>query len=279
MEWYYGIQGQQSGPVGEAEFQQLVQQGVITPQTLVWRQGLANWLPYNQLGTSTAAPPPVPPGGATAVAGGVVCASCGRAVPEQDAFVLNGARYCAVCKPQVLQRIAEGKPLTQAAAAAEEMRKLHINHEASIRSIGLLYYLGGTAMLLGGVGMAIASFAAAQTSDRSVTAIVGVVLVPFAIGYFFVGSGLRRLRPWVRIPVGILSGLGLLSIPVGTIINGYILYLVFSQKGTTVFSAAYQDVIRQTPHIKYKTSIAVWIFLALVLVFLGVMVLVAMLKH
>jgi hypothetical protein len=80
-----------------------------------------------------------------------------------------------------------------------------------------------------------------------------------------VGTGLRRLKRWARIPVGILSGIGLIGFPLGTIINAYILYLVFGKKGVTVFSDEYRLVIEQTPHIKYKTSIVVWIFLGLVL--------------
>jgi hypothetical protein len=83
------------------------------------------------------------------------------------------------------------------------------------------------------------------------------------------------LRKWARIPTGILSGLGLLGFPLGTLINGYILYLIFSQKGKTVFSEEYQAVIEQTPHIKYRTSILVWILLGLVLLVIGIAISVA----
>src|SRR4030095_8127226 len=85
----------------------------------------------------------------------------------------------------------------------------------------------------------------------------------------WVGTGLRRLRRWARIPTGILSGIGLLGFPIGTIINGYILYLIFSQKGKVVFSDEYRAVIEQTPHIKYRTSIVVWIVLGLLLLLIA----------
>jgi hypothetical protein len=49
------------------------------------------------------------------------------------------------------------------------------------------------------------------------------------------------------------------------LINGYILYLVFSEKGRRVFSPEYQEIIRQTPHVKYQTSIIVKIFVGLLL--------------
>src|ERR1700761_6110495 len=100
MDWYYAIQGDQRGPVDDAALRQLVQQGVIKADTLIWRQGMAGWAPYGASALPLEAPP-----------GSVICAACGRPVPESDAFTLSGSRYCAVCKPQILQRIAEGKPI------------------------------------------------------------------------------------------------------------------------------------------------------------------------
>lgn len=257
MNWHYATDGGQKGPVNDAEFQQLVQQGVITPQTLVWREGMTDWAPQGATNL-----PPLP--GDVPAAGGVVCAACGARVPESDAFLLGDAHYCAACKPQILQRIMEGKPPTS--PAAEAMRTAHIKHEASVKSIGLLYYLGGAGLTLIGMVMLVSAVSGtAPGRDKPETIGIGVFMMVLAAGQIWVGTGLRRLRGWARIPTGILSGIGLLGFPLGTLINGYILYLVFSKKGATVFSPEYQDVIRQTPHIKYKTSIVVWILLGLIL--------------
>jgi hypothetical protein len=62
----------------------------------------------------------------------------------------------------------------------------------------------------------------------------------------------------------VLSALGLLGFPIGTLVNAYILYLYLSKKGRTIFAPEYKDVIAATPHVKYRTSIVVWVFLALV---------------
>ena len=96
-----------------------------------------------------------------------------------------------------------------------------------------------------------------------------VVFLGLAALQIWAGIGLRRLSPWARIPSGILSGFGLLGFPIGTLINGYILYLLFSKKGTTVFSEEYKRAIAQTPHIKYRTSLVVWILLGLLLLLIG----------
>jgi hypothetical protein len=83
-----------------------------------------------------------------------------------------------------------------------------------------------------------------------------------------VGIGVRGLKSWARIPAGILSSIGLLYLGLGTIVNAYILYLLFCQKGKTVFSDEYKRVIAETPHVKYRTSIVAWVVLGLLLLFI-----------
>ena len=69
-------------------------------------------------------------------------------------------------------------------AEAERIRTTHINHEASILLVGLLYYLGGALAILGGVGA--------------------------------LGNDLRDWRfgmamPFILIGVPILTGIGIMS--------------------------------------------------------------------
>jgi len=153
-------------------------------------------------------------------------------------------------------------------AEAEAIRKAHISHEASIKAVGLLYYLGGIGVTLA----ALAGLAGAKDASVAVT----LLLIGLGVGQFFAGWGVRALRPWGRIVGCILSGIGLIGFPIGTLINGYILYLFLSKKGRTIFAPEYQDVIAATPHVKYRTSIIVWIFLALVVLLLAVAVLAPM---
>ena len=147
--------------------------------------------------------------------------------------------------------------------AAEAIRREHLNHEASIKAIGALYYLSGLMLTL-------AAFGTAVGSDASLGA--AALLLVLAAVMFSAGWGVRSFLRWGRVVGLVLSGIGLLGFPIGTLINGYILYLLLSKKGRTIFSAGYQDVIAATPHVKYRTSIVVWIFLALLvgLILLGV---------
>jgi hypothetical protein len=46
-EWYYTCQGQQKGPVSTADLKQLAAERQLQPTDLVWREGLAKWVPAN----------------------------------------------------------------------------------------------------------------------------------------------------------------------------------------------------------------------------------------
>lgn len=158
---------------------------------------------------------------------------------------------------------------------APEIRRLHIGHEASVKAIGMLYYIGAAGLLVVGI---IALIGAAQ-GEMAVNIGIGLAMLAFCALYVWIGRGLRTLNPKVKIPAGVLAGIGLIGFPVGTLINGYILYLLFSQKGTMVFSDDYKQIIADTPDVKYRTSVIVWIFLALLVVlFVGGMI-AAMMEH
>ena len=223
MTWYYAIGSERKGPVTEAELDQLAAQGELRSDTLVWRDGMADWKPLAEVRPTAATSQP--PLLATAT------------TPLGD---------------------------------ADTVRNEHLKHEASIQSVGFLYYLGGGAIVLASVALLIGGVATASNSAESgVGMIVGGGLFGFlGAVQLWTAHGLRRLKPSARIPATLLSCLGLLGFPIGTLINGYILYLLHSKQGRTVMTADYAQVIAQTPHIKYKTSIILWIFLGLIITLL-----------
>jgi hypothetical protein len=161
--------------------------------------------------------------------------------------------------------------------AAEAIRREHIQHETSVRSIGLLYYLGGTVMVLGGIAVLVGATLAQPPGNAVVAVVVGSILyLGLGVLSLFVARGVRQLRDWARTTTIVLSFIGLLAFPVGTLINGYILYLLFSAKGKRVFAPDYAAIVAATPHITYRTSLAAWIVLALlVLTMLALVALVA----
>lgn len=47
-QWYYAVEGASNGPVSQSEFDELVAAGAIRSDTLVWQEGMQDWLPYGR---------------------------------------------------------------------------------------------------------------------------------------------------------------------------------------------------------------------------------------
>ena len=198
-----------------------------------------------------------------------------------------------------------GQPtLTGANADAEVIRRTYLTHEASIKSIGSLSYLGailGVPLTILYTLMAVGVFPGmipqgeGQPDPRLYMGISAVVMLISTLINAGMGYGLRNLQVWARWVTIVLSALTLLyfavivigggvvggasiagaimlGLAIPALITGYIFYLVVGSKGAMVFSSEYREVIKQTPHIKYKTSLLIKIFLALIvgLIVLGI---------
>lgn len=106
VQWFYSQGSTQCGPVDEEEFERLIQTGVVTRDTLVWKRGMSEWVAYGQLPGVTLPPPKV-----TSSGPGRVCVACSKTFPESETVELSGKHICAACKPMVLQQIREGIPI------------------------------------------------------------------------------------------------------------------------------------------------------------------------
>jgi hypothetical protein len=152
----------------------------------------------------------------------------------------------------------------------ERIRQRHLAHESSIKGIGGLFMLGGVLLLLiSGVGL---MAAISGRPDSGEAMILSGVYLFFGIFQFWVGRGLRAFDSVARRFGILLSALGLLFIPIGTLINGYFLYLLCGKKGRFVFSPDYARIRAATPNMRYRTSIGVWILLAVIIVAILVLV-------
>jgi uncharacterized RDD family membrane protein YckC len=105
MEWFYVENGNKVGPVSETDFEGLVRDGKITDDTLVWREGMQNWLPHGQAASAAVAAGAAPP------AAQERCAECGNTFSTNDMIHHGESWICAACKPTFLQRLKEGASL------------------------------------------------------------------------------------------------------------------------------------------------------------------------
>ena len=105
MNWFYALNGQQAGPVDDAELDRLVESGTITPATLVWYSGMAQWQPYTEARHTV---PGGMPAAATVGEGQAQCSQCGQVLPADEIVRVDNYNVCAVCKPMLLQKMREG---------------------------------------------------------------------------------------------------------------------------------------------------------------------------
>lgn len=124
MNWYFVKDGRRQGPVDEAEMTRLVANAEVRPDTLVWREGMAEWQRYDAV-----APPaqvlsdPFAPVATAAPAAGTAaaaaapfaatqradrCSQCGRLLPAGEMARFGDVFVCADCKPLYVQRLREG---------------------------------------------------------------------------------------------------------------------------------------------------------------------------
>lgn len=126
MNWYYAEQNQQNGPLTGEQLQQLFQSGKINADTLVWHEGMADWLPYHQAMPQSSLPASARPALAEKIAppGEGICAECGQYFPADELITLNKTPVCARCKPLFLQRMAEGVATSGAAGIWRQGNRL-----------------------------------------------------------------------------------------------------------------------------------------------------------
>lgn len=157
-------------------------------------------------------------------------------------------------------------------AGNEAVRHELLRHESAIKSVGSLFYFGA----VGGLGAAIMFFlwdseaAGAEPVSFAVKVAGALLLLGLATMYGWVGRSVRQLKDTGRYAASVLAAIGLINVPIGTLIGAYILYLLHSEKGKRVFSDEYRSIVEATPHIKYKSKammLLLVIVVSLVLVF------------
>jgi hypothetical protein len=158
----------------------------------------------------------------------------------------------------------------------EADRQFHIAREKSLKTIGWIDILSGALGLLSFLFLLLTGQRALLPQAGWEIAL-GLISSLLALG---VGWALLKLRKEAQLGMLVQFVLTLPSLrnPEAVMIPSFainllFLYLVFSPKGQRVLEPDYKEVIRQTPHVRYKTALWLWIVLFLLLAFLAIMLL------
>lgn len=146
---------------------------------------------------------------------------------------------------------------------AEAMRRYYLPHETSVKSLGLLFIVGGFVTMLAGINL-LAPLIAAQARRVDVHLVIALAVMLFGTIQFVIGFGLRKLNATARIVGVFLCAISILNVPVGSIISVYFLYLLLSKKGQMIFRPEYKEIIAMTPDVRYRTPGYIWVVAALI---------------
>ncbi|MDF3057323.1 MAG: hypothetical protein K0R17_1538 [Rariglobus sp.] len=113
--------------------------------------------------------------------------------------------------------------------------------------IGLLYYAAAGLLAVAAIaGVAMKGF---EAGGRFMS-LLGLL----AAGYGFAGYLLRRLDARARYSATLMAVLGLVALPIGTVLNAYVLWLIHVKRGRTVLSPEYRAVVAETPQFRCRVT-------------------------
>lgn len=202
--------------------------------------------------------PGCPQCGGKLSADAILCVLCGYQVESGQTLDIESA-----APPAPKKKPKRGKVNTGSKREIK-IREEHIGQERSIRGAGTLFLASGTIFLLTGVISLLTDFKpddATETPEE----IKLISAISAALGFLtaLVGWGIRQLKPWSRLPFILLNIPGLLGFPLGTLISFYCIRMTIGETGKYILSEEYQRIVSRTQGVKLRTSIFVWLILAL----------------
>lgn len=168
--WYYARGEEQIGPVEEGAFRILVDQRIVGPSTLVWREGMDSWVSYQEIA-------------GTVTDWGTPCSECGRPHLVEELLVFEGKRVCASCKDLFFQRVREGSAPVDTMVYASIGKRF-----AALVLDSLLVGLVSVPLLFGGIAV-VASRQPSEDTGIFATLILMCTVGVWIVFYFtwFVG--------------------------------------------------------------------------------------------
>lgn len=143
MTWFFVSAGQQAGPISDVQLDEYILAGKILPDTLIWREGMENWQPCEQIKSALALKAPA---GRLAVArkstgnttvAEIVCIECRELQPRDGATRHGEGWICAACKPAHVQK-AKALPANVAAPGVVEFAGIGVRAVAKLLDVLIL---------------------------------------------------------------------------------------------------------------------------------------------
>jgi len=120
------------------------------------------------------------------------------------------------------------------------MEQTHPERPGVVTLLAVLNFIGGGFGLIGAVLMAVLPMAQASSNSMPLPVLMGVAAGMAAVSalYLICGYGLWTLKSYGRTITLVLSFIGLLGFPIGTVISALILFYMFKPEVKALFAAA-----------------------------------------
>ncbi len=100
-QWYYAVNQERKGPVDDAALAALAANGIVTNESLVWREGMSEWQPYGQVSGSVS-------GAAAEPAASFAGAETAAEPVSPQSIQLGGETVTEANKEAYVQKLREG---------------------------------------------------------------------------------------------------------------------------------------------------------------------------
>ncbi len=121
--WFYAKDEQQHGPMSAQGLKSLLGQQAVTPQTLVWRDGMANGLPMDQTELAAELLLPLPEGDTWET-----CAYSGDCVRRSEMVQIEGFWIASTHKDEVVDYLHQGGRLPKVELASSLTGCIELGH-------------------------------------------------------------------------------------------------------------------------------------------------------
>lgn len=149
--WYYARQGNdRQGPVPEAEIRNLMAQGQLQPDDLLWREGLAAWTPLRDLAEFKSAPVAAPAIPASIDRVAVPAGLSGWMAFNGIVVILSGLTYITTCfaLPTGVLLVIAGAALMSAQSMLGGLREVDATLLPFLQKLRSFFLMTGVATLV-----------------------------------------------------------------------------------------------------------------------------------
>ncbi|WP_193213233.1 hypothetical protein [Luteolibacter marinus] len=132
-----------------------------------------------------------------------------------------------------------------------EVRREHLEHETAVRALGWLLCTGGILIFALTVIIGLEGVILHSSPGATFKLLIGFAGASLP---YVTGVGLRRLESWALPSAILFLFVGMLLVPIGTLLGGYGIGVLCCPRGHRILSGEYREIVARTPGVKWRVG-------------------------